>query len=415
MILRNAAYNLLGMGLPIAVALLAIPLLVSALGVEKFGMLTLIWAVVSYFGLFDLGLGRALTQQVAVLHQRDPARLKPVLVAANALLLTLGLCGGLCLAVAAAFVAGSIAPSADSGETARSMLWVAAAMPFVVLTSGYRGALEGLERFGIVNALRVPMGVAMFALPLGVVALGYPQLDVIAASLCLGRAAGWAAHAVCAERALPGAARLGRPAREPVRSLLRLGGGISVSNIVAPLMNYIDRFILAGVGSLSSVAYYATPQELVNRLGVIPSALATALFPRFAAWSSNQDLIAQQNRFLWVMVALTTPFALVLVFGAYPILEIWIDADFARQAAIPLQIMALGVVPSAVAQVPFATLQARGRADVTALLHLIELPFYVGMIWLMASAFGAVGAAAAWLIRVVLDAIALQILARKLR
>jgi O-antigen/teichoic acid export membrane protein len=40
--------------------------MIHELGPSRFGLLTPIWAVVSYFWPFDLGLGRALTQQLAV-------------------------------------------------------------------------------------------------------------------------------------------------------------------------------------------------------------------------------------------------------------------------------------------------------------------------------------------------------------
>jgi O-antigen/teichoic acid export membrane protein len=62
---RNTAWNLLGMCAPMVVALFAIPLLVEGMGKDRFGLLTLIWMLVGYLGVFDLGLGRALTQTVA--------------------------------------------------------------------------------------------------------------------------------------------------------------------------------------------------------------------------------------------------------------------------------------------------------------------------------------------------------------
>ena len=65
-LLRHTVFNLVGLGAPLLVAVATIPVLIGQLGPSRFGLLTLIWAVVSYFGLFDLGLGRALTQQLAV-------------------------------------------------------------------------------------------------------------------------------------------------------------------------------------------------------------------------------------------------------------------------------------------------------------------------------------------------------------
>ena len=64
--LKNVFINGMGLGGPLIFAVLCIPLLINNLGVERFGILTLMWAVVSYFGLFDLGISRALTIQVAM-------------------------------------------------------------------------------------------------------------------------------------------------------------------------------------------------------------------------------------------------------------------------------------------------------------------------------------------------------------
>src|SRR6266567_2771444 len=62
---RNTVWNLLGNGTPMLVAVACIPILIRGLGTERFGILTLAWALIGYASLFDLGLGRALTQLVA--------------------------------------------------------------------------------------------------------------------------------------------------------------------------------------------------------------------------------------------------------------------------------------------------------------------------------------------------------------
>src|SRR6202047_3703995 len=62
---KNTVWNLVGNGAPIAVAVFCIPILIRELGKERFGVLTLAWALIGYASLFDLGLGRALTQLVA--------------------------------------------------------------------------------------------------------------------------------------------------------------------------------------------------------------------------------------------------------------------------------------------------------------------------------------------------------------
>src|ERR1700731_2607195 len=62
---RNTIWNLLGNTAPMVGALICIPVLIRGLGKDRFGVLTLAWALIGYASLFDLGLGRALTQLVA--------------------------------------------------------------------------------------------------------------------------------------------------------------------------------------------------------------------------------------------------------------------------------------------------------------------------------------------------------------
>lgn len=62
---RNTVWNLIGNGAPMIVAVFSIPILIHALGKDRFGVLALAWALIGYASLFDMGLGRALTQLVA--------------------------------------------------------------------------------------------------------------------------------------------------------------------------------------------------------------------------------------------------------------------------------------------------------------------------------------------------------------
>ena len=49
----------MGMVLPLIVGVLSIPFAIKGLGKEGFGILTIAWVILGYFGLFDFGLSRA--------------------------------------------------------------------------------------------------------------------------------------------------------------------------------------------------------------------------------------------------------------------------------------------------------------------------------------------------------------------
>lgn len=416
MVLKNSFYNLLGLGLPVVVAIVAIPELIRHLGVHQFGILTIIWAIVSYFGLFDLGLGRAMTQQVAAtVATGNNERLNRIIGTSNLLMAILGIVGAGLLALAAPLIADNLGNADDRQSIIYSFYWMALAMPAIILTSGYRGILEAMGKFGIINAIRLPMGIFTYAGPLVVVWTGAAGLAPIAAALCVGRIVACVVHGYYSKASLPAGIGGRTIDRTLIGSLLRLGGWLSISNIVAPLMNYADRFLIGFAASATAATYYATPQELVLRIGIVPAALASVLFPLFASHDaeSGVSLADHIKRYSLLMFSALAPFTILLVAFAHPLLALWISPAFADQASRTLQIMAIATLFSGLAQVPYTMLQGRARADLTAKLHLVELPLYLISFYVLLIHFGVVGAAAAWLLRIVLDMVGMYLLCNK--
>ena len=93
---RNAVWNLVTQCVPMAVAIVTIPVLIAGIGTDRFGVLTLAWIILGYFSLFDLGLGRALTKLVAEkLGLGRSSGIPPLVGTALGLMMALGLVGAL--------------------------------------------------------------------------------------------------------------------------------------------------------------------------------------------------------------------------------------------------------------------------------------------------------------------------------
>jgi O-antigen/teichoic acid export membrane protein len=406
MLLRNTIYNLIGLGAPLLVAVVSIPALISALGTDRFGLLTLIWAVVSYFGVFDFGLGRALTQQLAIILAGDEhERICPLVATATLLMSTLGLGAGALMYAMAPSAIGLIKSVPDKQEAIQSLYAMACAMPAIILTSGFRGVLEARQAFGVINLIRLPMGLFTFLGPLAVVTYGSSQLDSIAWVLTAGRLLACAIHAWYAWKVLP--PRAGTLTVQPnlLKSLLISGGWLTVSNVVSPLMGYVDRFVIGSLVSASAVAFYATPNELVTKLWIVPGALTAVLFPTFAAQMAgghDNAMRTLKQAVLWVFITLL-PITVGLALFAHEILSLWIGSTFADHSALLLQIFSIGILANCTATIPFTLLQSAGRSKITALIHCLELPFFLVTLWFFTSRYGVTGAAFAWLLRIAFD------------
>ena len=67
----------------------------------------------------------------------------------------------------------------------------------------------------------------------------------------------------------------------------------------------------------------------------------------------------------------------------------------------------MGAWVNALAFVPYELVQSQGRPDITAKFHAIELAPFLAILWMFTNAFGLVGAAAAWSLRVIIDGLCL--------
>ena len=136
---------MLGQVVPLAVGLVAIPTLTRYLGEARFGLLALMWTIIGYFSLLDLGLGRATTKFVAeALGAGDAPHARRVAGFTAAGQTALGVLGGLVLAAAGPWLVAHLlrVPAGLRGEAEHAFRWLALSIPFVVLSLNLRAALE---------------------------------------------------------------------------------------------------------------------------------------------------------------------------------------------------------------------------------------------------------------------------------
>lgn len=417
---RNTAWNLVGTGTPFLVGIVTIPYLIKHIGVESFGILTLIWALIGYFSLFDFGLGRALTQQVAsILATRQLERL-PSLVKSG-LLFTggAGLVGGLLLAILSQPLGYSWLKVSTSlqHDTACCLIVAALGIPLTTITTGLRGVIEAYEDFRGSNILRIFLGVANFAFPALSVMFFGPSLTLIVIALILARLVILVAHIILMNSKLPPNWFKKEARTKDIKTLLSFGIWMTASNIISPLMVTADRFIISAILGAGLVAYYTVPFEVLLRVLILPAALTSALFPRLATLFHTDDHTVAKSLYyqcLKIVSITLLPICLLIALSSYYGLTLWLGRDFAQHSWIIVCILSAGILLNGIAFVPFSAIQAMGNAKTTAYFHIIELSIYIPILLLALRQFGLYGAAVAWTFRVGLDLVLLLFFAERL-
>jgi len=407
----STVFNFSGRALPAVLLLVTTPIYLHLIGVERYGAMSILWLALGYFGVFDLGLGRAVAQRIARLPALKTLLPRDMVQTRGDIFWT---------SLIASIVVSSIASvglfwplmelvinhvlhiSQELRIEADHSIWVLLLfLPIATTLSVLMGTLEGTEHFGYLNAGQLSGLVAYQLFPLGMALVGLVTLPYLMSAAILGRMIGsLLLFGFCLKA-------LGSPRPrfhwKLLTSLLRYGGWITISAIVGPIMNVTDRFFIGARLGMSYVAHYVVPFNMVMYGGILPQSLATALFPRYAGLSEGE---AQTTMLMAVrlIAAIMVPLSILGIWWMNGFLTWWLGAAFAAPSDIVGELLLVGLWINAIAHAPYGYLQARGRADLTAKFHLIELAFYLPALWWAISTWGIAGAAFTWDLRVAMDA-----------
>jgi len=415
---RNTLWSIASLAAPLLVALVAVPILIHSIGLDRFGVLSVAWMLIGYFSLFDFGIDQGLTKMVADrLATGEKQSIPPLVWSSLVLLLLFGIIAGGLMAILSPWIIERALkiPLSLQQESLTAFYWLSIGMPIALVTSGARGVLEATQSFHLLSAVRIPLGIFNFAGPLMVLPFSKSLVPIFAV-LVLGRLVGLFLHVRFMTHVLPSLRDSISFSYEVAKPVLHFGSWITVSNLVSPLMMNMDRFFIGALLSIAVVSYYSAPFEAVTKLLLIPGALGTVLFPAFAM-SYHADrrrmamLLARGSKYVLICIF---PLALAIVAFAPDLLGRWLGPVFAGQSTGVLRWLTVGVFINCLAMLPAMLLHAVGRPDVPAKLHLLELPIYLVVIWFAVRNRGIEGAAWAWSFRIVLDALLIGIVTVRL-
>jgi O-antigen/teichoic acid export membrane protein len=410
----NILWNLLGLGVPLLIAVLTVPGLISRIGSERFGLLALAWGLIGYAGALDLGIGRAVTQRVAALVGSSEESLVPDVLATANRITTVAGCVGMFLillgALFGAFRAISVEAVSDA-ELRASMVLLALALPIQAMSATFRGVNEAYLNFRSISILRIALGAANFGAPF-LIAAFTTQLHWLIGTLVVSRALAYLAYRELAlarvSESLGGRQR-GAYRRIHAEVLVGFGGWYTVSSVVSPFLMQADRFFIGTMMSAAAVTLYVLPYEVTVQALVLVGAVTTVAFPAITGLMAQdpRQALATFNTWLLRVAAgmLLAMLALALVMPH--LLRLWVGEHVTSDSILVGRVLCAGVFLNALGAMYYALLHACGKTKITALFHLFELPLFLLLLYALIAAYGIVGAAYAWVARVAIDTLLL--------
>ena len=400
----NFALNVIGMTIPIGVTLITVPIYFAHIGAERYGVLSIVWILLGYFGFLDFGLSRATTNALSKLAHRSVIERSGVLVTALCLNLLFGILGALILYLFGSILITHILSMSDAlrSEVQGAFPWIACMLPLALVAAVGRGSIDAREHFLAINLLDLAGVILGQVIPVLCAVFINPTLTIVIPAV-------FSANAIFVALMFAFIARTERITirafdRNRVKDLVGYGAWVSVTNVVGPLLTSIDQIFVGWRLGAAAVAHYSVPMNLVGRSQIIAGALGRTLFPRFSRLGTEDAMQLAERAVISLACAFGFICGPAIIFGnAFMIL--WMGPTFASHAGPVVEILMIGAWINGVAFIPFSLLQGQGRPDLVAKIHALELLPFIAILWYLLQRFGLPGAAMAWVLRVSIDAL----------
>jgi O-antigen/teichoic acid export membrane protein len=410
-------WNLLGSGLPLVFGLVAFPIMINenfGFGKERLEIIGIVWMLVGFSSIMDMGLGRALTKLFAEklsLGKND--ELAGVFWTAVVVTSFLGLLIGILVILFLPDLATQNLNPLLRRQVVKSFIAIGCAIPIMVLNVGLLGVLQACQKFKMINIIRILFGSYTFLSPLAILLFTKSIFSVVIVLLC-GRLIEMLAYFIGCIHTVPELRTEVKFRSFELKPLLSFGGWMTISNVSVGIMTHINRFVIRTLEKIGEGTYYFIPEELVIRLLIIPRAWIEVLFPALVTSFSNTkndntELFSKGAKYLLLVML---PVVLGLSVFAYTVFSIWLpDGEiFAEKSAFIVICLTLGIFVHSIARFIWYFIQAAGRPDLAARLHLAELPIYMFAVYFLIRRYGINGAAMGWTLRIVVDFVFLTFL-----
>jgi O-antigen/teichoic acid export membrane protein len=411
-------WTIIGQLVGLVTALVATPFTIRLLGPARYGLWSLLQTTTTWVGLADFGMAGASTRFAGDAHAHHDDEGEAVATWTAAIVSVLATAA---VAAAVAFFAPWVVREVLHvrhglrGTGATALRIVTAAVVFSAASANLGTPLAVRLRWRTSTAISQGFSIAqVVAIPVLLETIGGGVITTATVAAVAG-AGGLLALWLVAVRLQP-AMRRPHFSRKMARRLLVFGGALTVAGVADIPLTTAERVLLGHYKSTVELAYYAVAMRLATLASLVPAAASQPLFPAVIRLQARGEHRAARDLYSQILKGaflILTPLLLLVALVAQPFLSFWAGHAYGVHSAVPCFVLLVGVWFSSLSWLPLTYLMAVDRGGTVARLRLLEIVPYVVGAAVLTSSFGAIGAAAVWSARMVVDATAFFVVAKR--
>lgn len=406
MVFKSISWTALGTIVPIIISFPLIGFISRKIGVEEFGLFLLFFTFVSISSFLDLGISRAVVREVALCKNNEKGS---IVYTSTIFVILISLVIFIILIIGHEIFLGFLnVPSNLKQDASRALYYISACVPLLLISGVWAAVPEGELEFKKISIFKTFSGVFVILTPflflffersLSLLCLGllFSRLFILLYSFSFVYKNITRAHCLSFSH---------------IYKMFLYGRWLTVTNIVGSIMVYGDRFLISYIIGARAAAFYSISSELVSKILILPNIVAKPLYPIIA---SDQKLFEEKEKIVALFLFGISFFISILgLFFSSFFIEYWLGYDYVEEVSSILRIFLLGFFFNSISQISYIKIQAVGRSDVAALIHLVEVVPYIICFYFFTLNYGVFGAAWVWSIRNMIDCLLMMFFSKRI-
>jgi len=406
MIKKNILANLFGRIWSATINLVCVPLYISILGIESYGLIGFYSVVVASIYILEFGLGATITRSLAQEYKsleekdsvRDLARTMEVIFWGISVMTSLILI----IAVTVGHQTWVNTETISPHKLVTVLVMMCVSIVFQFPASFYSSGLAGMERQLQQNILNSTF-TTLRNLG-GILLLLYFKNDVLVFF-------GWqvltniiqvSCFAYFFWNAIVSGSRSPKFALHQFKKVWRFTAGVGLTGIVTFFLSQLDKLIISRMLPMTSFAYYNVANQISTTTRMGSSAIFVAYFPRMTNLKSIGDNDRLRNAFhqgCQVISLLVIPASCIIMFFAHDLIQIWTrSSEIAAVSSTITVLLVAGSLFNSLSGIPYDLTLVFGWSRFGFYQNLIAAILIVPLLIVLIFSYGAIGAGIAWLV-----------------
>ena len=404
LLVKNTIINLIGRIIPLPVAVFTIPIIVHGLGIDRYGIYSLILILLGNFSVFDFGFGKGTTKYIAeFLASNKKDKIMSLICFSFLFVFFVSLLISIILYSYSSFFVNSIfkipenlTKEANLGLKICAILIVIRLLNILVI-----GVIEGFFRFDLSNLFIIIQRIFPNIIIVIIIKV-FKILNIsnILVSLLGLELSTFGLGILAILKILKNRNITFNLKFNIFTSFLKFNLWIFVSNIISTILVYLEKILIGIFISTSVLTYYMIPYNLVYKILILPSSLTKVLFPSYSILYLKDRIKFKKVFFsgLKINFLIIGFISIIFIVFSENILVFWLGKEFTRSSFI-LQCLTVGIFFGSFAGLLGAMVEGSGHPFVSTIGNFLQLPFYLILAYGLIGKYNINGAAIAWTTR----------------